>query len=604
MSSDTPNLGNLPLIGNAGRTTRWTIALTLAVVFGVPSALRSESFNIDIDMPGGGTFSLPIELKHIDNGGSLLTASTPAPPPFNAPTIFSAPLPSGSGARALGVAGAFTAVADDATAASWNPAGLTQLERPEFSVVYRLNHERDQHWSSDSDYRVGEDSFYANALNYMSAVMPFRLWDRSAVFSLNYQEVFDFSQRFHANFTDRSSKATHEVSNPENTQETVTTPYDFGPMGNLSVTEFLTTHKTTTLDQTTASATLGQLDFDQEGTVQAITPAFAMEVAPKVSLGAALNVYQEGLMGTPQIHSRTRARYSGTLDSRTTITDLRTTDGTYTYDGIWYREGMEPIFFGADGVVPPYSTTETSAESAHYRYTGTYDIDDRINGFRGVNATLGSLWNVSEQLTLGFCLDLPWTAHARQTKTVRSHVEVHDASGATVGSNSSTTRESKDVTFEFPLYWSMGSVWHWNNRLSTSFDVSQTWWSDYSFKAEGERRKNPLDGSDYGERPLDDCWALRTGTEYLWVLSHTEIPFRAGLSWEQRPAVDRPDEYYGISLGTGISIGKGPNKVIIDVAYIYSWGTDVMGTLVPGQEGNLSTDVQRHDIYVSCIYHF
>jgi hypothetical protein len=42
----------------------------------------------------------------------------------------------GAGARAAGMGGAFTAVADDATAASFNPAGLAQLLVPEASVVW------------------------------------------------------------------------------------------------------------------------------------------------------------------------------------------------------------------------------------------------------------------------------------------------------------------------------------------------------------------------------------------------------------------------------------------------------------------------------------
>ena len=41
----------------------------------------------------------------------------------------------GSGARAAGMANAFIAVSDDGTAASWNPAGLGQLRKPELSVV-------------------------------------------------------------------------------------------------------------------------------------------------------------------------------------------------------------------------------------------------------------------------------------------------------------------------------------------------------------------------------------------------------------------------------------------------------------------------------------
>ncbi|OQX27222.1 MAG: hypothetical protein BWK80_06375, partial [Desulfobacteraceae bacterium IS3] len=49
--------------------------------------------------------------------------------------IASSPNPVGSGARALGMGGAFIATADDATAASWNPGGLVQLKQPEVSAA-------------------------------------------------------------------------------------------------------------------------------------------------------------------------------------------------------------------------------------------------------------------------------------------------------------------------------------------------------------------------------------------------------------------------------------------------------------------------------------
>jgi long-subunit fatty acid transport protein len=53
------------------------------------------------------------------------------PPSLNFAT---SPSPVGSGARAGGKAFAFIAATDDATAASHNPAGLVQLERPEVSI--------------------------------------------------------------------------------------------------------------------------------------------------------------------------------------------------------------------------------------------------------------------------------------------------------------------------------------------------------------------------------------------------------------------------------------------------------------------------------------
>jgi hypothetical protein len=45
-------------------------------------------------------------------------------------------LDTGVGARALAMGGAFVAVADDATAAYWNPAGLAQLDHREFTLMH------------------------------------------------------------------------------------------------------------------------------------------------------------------------------------------------------------------------------------------------------------------------------------------------------------------------------------------------------------------------------------------------------------------------------------------------------------------------------------
>ena len=42
----------------------------------------------------------------------------------------------GSGARALALGGAYTAIADDASAVNWNAAGLSQVKNPEISLAY------------------------------------------------------------------------------------------------------------------------------------------------------------------------------------------------------------------------------------------------------------------------------------------------------------------------------------------------------------------------------------------------------------------------------------------------------------------------------------
>ena len=163
-------------------------------------------------------------------------------------------------------------------------------------------------------------------------------------------------------------------------------------------------------------------------------------------------------------------------------------------------------------------------------------------------------------------------------------------------------RETKKVEFDFPLYWSCGGLMRWTDRFYTALDISQTQWSKFAYKAEGQPTVNPLDGSPHGENTLDDCWAVRNGAEYLWPTRLADIAFRCGVFGEQRPATGRPDQYYGFSLGTGLSLGK-ERQLIFDIAWMHTIGNDVMGSLVPGQRG-LTTDVAYDEVYISTIWHF
>ncbi|MBN2134414.1 MAG: hypothetical protein JW737_01665 [Acidobacteria bacterium] len=101
----------------------------------------------------------------------------------------------GSGARALGMGGAFIAVADDATAASWNPGGLGQLERPEFSFVLR-----NQSYSNMFPARSGGNEFLGTqdysgtsfTFDFASFTFPFRIGDFKIVPQISYQRAVSF----------------------------------------------------------------------------------------------------------------------------------------------------------------------------------------------------------------------------------------------------------------------------------------------------------------------------------------------------------------------------------------------------------------------------
>jgi long-subunit fatty acid transport protein len=163
--------------------------------------------------------------------------------------ISSSPNPVGSGARALGMGGAFIGVADDATAASWNPAGLVQLERPELSIVghyYDWNYD----FTSDEHPEIDNSSWDNDAnINYFSATYPFHFF-RNIVVSVNYQRLYEFDRSFDYFFN--LSEPGLELSQDKN--------------------------------------------FDQDGYVGALGLAASVEILSGLSFGATLNIWTDELL--------------------------------------------------------------------------------------------------------------------------------------------------------------------------------------------------------------------------------------------------------------------------------------------------------------------
>ncbi len=112
----------------------------------------------------------------------------------------------GSGARAFGMGGAFLAQADDATAASWNPAGLSYLRRAEFSVVGVQNDfsqriPRLNTSINPASLVTTQDQLKGSVADFAAFVYPIRLKGRTGAVQVSYQRSFSFEGR-------RTSEAT------------------------------------------------------------------------------------------------------------------------------------------------------------------------------------------------------------------------------------------------------------------------------------------------------------------------------------------------------------------------------------------------------------
>lgn len=203
-------------------------------------------------------------------------------------SISSSPNPVGSGARAMGMGGAFIAIADDATAASWNPSGLIQLEKPELSVVGAyISHEQDFSAPSNTEIVSNYSDDFTN-LNYVSASYPFNLRNRNMVVSINYQRLYEFKLNYAYQFN-----ATVPLAPPFISVETTR-----------------------------------DVDYAQDGYLGAIGLAYAVELTPRISLGFTINIWTDsmglknGWDETLEVHSEETVT-SSLGPPQTTVNDVR-----------------------------------------------------------------------------------------------------------------------------------------------------------------------------------------------------------------------------------------------------------------------------------------
>lgn len=115
----------------------------------------------------------------------------------------------GVGARAAGMANAFIGVSDDATAISWNPAGLSQLIRPEATIVGRYT-TRDEELKYPGETLASSISRFG--LNFASLVFPFK-GQYNPVIAASFQNQLDLSfKNTDGDFNEESNILVHTAA--------------------------------------------------------------------------------------------------------------------------------------------------------------------------------------------------------------------------------------------------------------------------------------------------------------------------------------------------------------------------------------------------------
>jgi len=405
--------------------------------------------------------------------------------------------PVGSGARALGMGGAFIAVADDATAASWNPGGLVQLETPEISLVGAyFQRTEDNTFETNPEANSEQDVANSN-INYLSAAYPFTAFNRNMIVSVNYQYLFDFTRQ-----------------------------WEF-PLS-LNETDFIVNQN---------------VDVVQEGSLSAIGVAYSIQLTPRISFGATMNFWQDGL-----------------------------------YDNKWQMETNQSgsgNFLGNDFTFEANTTDD---------YT-----------FSGFNTNLGILWDINSRFTLGLVLKTPFTAELTHKSTTDTNLSYPDFPSANTRFISS---DETDEELDMPLSYGLGLSYRFSDVFTMCLDIYRTEWGDYILTDADGNEISPITGEPANNANIEPTHQIRTGGEYLFITDTYVIPFRGGLFYDPAPADDNPDDFYGFSFGSGFAMGR----FVFDIAYQYRFGNNVGTSIL--QHFDFSQDVDEHTVYSSLIFHF
>lgn len=441
------------------------------------------------------------------------------------PNVNSAPNPVGSGARALGMGGAFVAVADDATAASWNPGGLPQLERPEISAVLNYSIWRES-FSRGLNFRHGRtDEVDFGSINYLSAAypIPWTFAGRNVVVSLNYQRKFDFERKLNFDY------------------QNLTNAFGSALVGG------------------------GRVDYTQEGSLSALSPALGIELTDQLSVGMAVNLYDQSLIPQNEWTERTKAwtwRVGGGLSS-----------------------------------------------------TGRVVREERYRNFQGRNYTFGVLWKPTDRLSLGAVYHTAWAADADYTS-------VHYSPFSDVVNQSRRLEFppawALGLAYRFP-----------GDHLTVALDVTRRNWDKFVEIVRwpvpvtlSGRRTSPITGVDKWRSPHDPTYTVRLGAEYVFFdpaqpLRNYLWSLRGGLIYDQSPGggghflfndglqsyyseiKGKPEPFYGVTFGAGVLI---KNRVNLDLAYQYRWGRGVRKDTF--LRDGVDADTGQHTLYLSTVIYF
>lgn len=452
------------------------------------------------------------------------------------------PTPIGSGARAAGMADAFTAIADDATAASWNPAGLVQLEEPELSIVGEFIELRDSidanapGVDNNRDFTVSTSNLNFASLTYP---LPRLVAGRNAVISLTYQQRFDFDRELDV---DQNIFASRTFMVGGDTL-TTTTDQDF------------------------------EYTFEQDGKLSVLSPAIAIELTETLSIGAAVNFWRPSF-----------------LDSGNSGWDQRITNHT---------QGTTITVNEANGEQTILETNETFVSDESYS-------DFKGENFTlGLLWNPHPKWNIALRYDTGFEGSMKYKVTERRSNPFFGDmvtIEQRKMKVPDTWTLGVANRVNDRLTLSLQASYTDWDDFYITEGDGTRISlVDGTDIDNPITKTDLDPTVSLRFGAEYVLIPKN----LSENLDYLWILRGGLIwdqePASGRSTFDPNSKGDgNPDNFYGFATGVGLQVKQ---RVNIDLAYQFRYGDDVKQDRVRGLDG-FKEDLVQHRVILSTIIYF
>jgi long-subunit fatty acid transport protein len=151
-----------------------------------------------------------------------------------------------------------------------------------------------------------------------------------------------------------------------------------------------------------------------------------------------------------------------------------------------------------------------------------------------------------------------------------------------------------------PLSYGIGFAYRFSDIFTLSLDIYRTQWDDFILQRADGEEISPVTGESVAQSNIDPTHQVRLGGEYLGFQTADYVfPLCFGTFYDPAPAPDSPDDYFGFTVGTGISDRK---HFTFDIAYQYRSGNSAGEYIL--EEWNFIQDIEEHTFYTSLIAFF